>query len=41
MAAGNEYCVIVENKRTLWGWGKNSEGQLGLGHDYNIVTKPT
>ena len=26
IAVGFEYCMIIENKRNVWGWGLNSDG---------------
>ena len=32
--------MAVENKRTIYAWGKNTEGQLGLGFLNTFVEQP-
>ena len=29
---GAEFIIALDSKGDVWGWGSNSEGQLGLGH---------
>jgi alpha-tubulin suppressor-like RCC1 family protein len=31
ISAGGEYNVVIKNNGTLWSWGRNNYGQLGLG----------
>ena len=31
IASGREYCVALRNDGTVWTWGRNFEGQLGIG----------
>lgn len=40
VAAGGEYTVALKKNGTLWAWGTNYYGQLGLG-DYVYRDKPT
>ena len=35
---GTEHTIILENDGTLWGTGRNAEGQLGLGDTNNRTT---
>jgi len=37
---GNEYTIAIKTDGTLWSWGKNTNGQLGLGN-YIDRTTPT
>ena len=39
-ACGNEHTITLSDDGTVHSFGRNSEGQLGLGH-YNDVTLPT
>ncbi|EGR34803.1 nd6 protein, putative [Ichthyophthirius multifiliis] len=41
IACGAEYCMAIENKRTVYAWGKNTEGQLGLGFVTSFVEQPS
>ncbi|EWS73194.1 chromosome condensation regulator RCC1 repeat protein (macronuclear) [Tetrahymena thermophila SB210] len=41
IACGAEYCMAIENRRKVYGWGKNDQGQLGIGAISTIVHKPT
>ncbi|KAL4446957.1 hypothetical protein ABPG74_014929 [Tetrahymena malaccensis] len=41
IACGAEYCMAIENRRKIYGWGKNDQGQLGIGVISTIVHKPT
>lgn len=38
VAAGSQYSVAVKSDGTLWGWGKNSSGQLGDGTTTTITS---
>ncbi len=33
--AGTEFSVALKSDSTLWSWGRNSNGQLGLGNTVN------
>jgi alpha-tubulin suppressor-like RCC1 family protein len=37
VSVGNSYVLALTNKGKLFAWGENSQGQLGLGHQSNIV----
>ena len=41
IASGAEHILAVENGRKVFSWGKNTEGQLGLGKVCQFVEKPT
>ncbi len=32
ISVGAEFLLALDSKGDVWGWGNNSEGQLGLGH---------
>ena len=40
LCTGTEHILAVENNKKLYAWGKNSEGQLGLGRICPSVTEP-
>lgn len=40
LAAGTDHSVVVANDGTVWGWGLNSEGQIGNGERGNRKLKP-
>jgi len=40
-ALGQAQSMAVKNNGTLWGWGMNEHGQLGLGSDKNSRSSPT
>lgn len=40
ISAGKAHSLALKNDGTLWAWGKNSKGQLGLGH-FDSVPIPT
>lgn len=37
-ATGNDFCLAVKSDGTLWAWGRNNYGQLGLGHTNDVLT---
>jgi alpha-tubulin suppressor-like RCC1 family protein len=42
IAAGNSYTISIKNNGTLWSWGANGYGQLGMGNtneDYNNIAQ--
>ena len=39
MNAGASYTVVVKSDGTLWGWGRNNYGQLGIGNTTNTAAK--
>ena len=40
-AAGNSHSAFVSENGTLYVWGRNAAGQLGLGKEWVVVTRPT
>ena len=40
VACGGEHSLALKTDGTLWGWGSNRSGQLGLGHDMNLLGPP-
>jgi hypothetical protein len=40
-SAGLEHTVAIKSDGTLWAWGCNNNGQLGLGHTTTPITSPT
>ncbi|KAL4495630.1 hypothetical protein ABPG72_014099 [Tetrahymena utriculariae] len=40
IAAGYEYCMAIENKRLVYAWGRNTDGQLGIGKTQYYVESP-
>ncbi|QDZ17710.1 chromosome condensation regulation protein [Chloropicon primus] len=40
-SAGNHHSVMVSENGTMFAWGRNSAGQLGLGKEWVVVTSPT
>jgi len=36
VAVGGEHALALTKSGTVWSWGGNSEGQLGLGHTTGI-----
>jgi len=40
ITAGAEYCMAIENKRLVFAWGKNNDGQLGIGKIIPYVDTP-
>jgi alpha-tubulin suppressor-like RCC1 family protein len=41
ISAGGSHNIALKNNRTIWTWGNNSAGQLGLGDTYSPRTTPT
>lgn len=41
ISCGTEYCMAIENRRKVYGWGRNDSGQLGIGKAIYIVSNPT
>jgi len=41
VSAGYNFCVAVKNDGTLWSWGVNSSGQLGLNYGIFPRSSPT
>lgn len=39
IAVGAEHALVLTSGGDVWGWGNNSDGQLGLGHTA-IVREP-
>jgi alpha-tubulin suppressor-like RCC1 family protein len=39
IAAGAEHTLALTSMGDVWGWGVNSEGQIGLGHTL-LVKEP-
>eukprot|EP00698_Gefionella_okellyi_P000351 TRINITY_DN1029_c0_g1_i4.p1 TRINITY_DN1029_c0_g1~~TRINITY_DN1029_c0_g1_i4.p1 ORF type:complete len:588 (-),score=70.43 TRINITY_DN1029_c0_g1_i4:829-2592(-) len=40
ISAGGNYCLALTNNGKVFGWGSNSEGQLGLGRYIDTWTSP-
>lgn len=40
VAVGAEHCLALTSAGEVWGWGNNSDNQLGLGHTTPIVRQP-
>ncbi|KAL6057042.1 putative E3 ubiquitin-protein ligase herc1, partial [Balamuthia mandrillaris] len=41
VAAGSTHSLVLTEDNTLWGWGNNFKGQLGLSSSLNDVLQPT
>eukprot|EP01084_Bolivina_argentea_P116155 206433_1 len=41
ISTGYRNCLLLEQNGTLWGYGSNSSGQLGLGHRISFIDKLT
>ena len=41
IAAGAEHCLALAVTGEVWGWGINTDGQLGLGHTNSPIKDPT
>ncbi len=37
ISAGGGFCLALKNNGTLWSWGQNTSGQLGLGNNTNAL----
>lgn len=40
VVCGAEHTLVLTSDGDVWGWGSNSEGQLGLGHTNSPVREP-
>nr|XP_022329995.1 probable E3 ubiquitin-protein ligase HERC1 isoform X2 [Crassostrea virginica] len=40
VVCGAEHTLVLNSDGDVWGWGNNSEGQLGLGHTNSPVREP-
>ena len=40
IACGENHNLVIDEKATLWSWGNNAQGALGLGH-FESVLEPT
>jgi alpha-tubulin suppressor-like RCC1 family protein len=40
VSVGNDHCVGLKSDGTIWGWGRNYEGQLGDGTTQNVRDSP-
>ena len=40
IACGKKHTLALTNNGELYAWGSNSDGQLGLGEDVKIETRP-
>lgn len=41
ISSGYSYCLAIKNNGTLWAWGYNDSGCLGLGTDNQLYASPT
>ncbi len=41
VACGGEHIFAISRIQELFGWGRNDEGQLGLGYISDYVSDPT
>ena len=39
IAAGDNYCIAVDNAGKVWGWGICDQAQLGSSYSDNLLTK--
>jgi alpha-tubulin suppressor-like RCC1 family protein len=40
ISAGNSHCLALKNNNTLWAWGRNSDGQVGVGSNAAMFSSP-
>lgn len=40
ISAGNSHCLAIKKDNTLWAWGRNNDGQVGVGSTTTIFTSP-
>jgi alpha-tubulin suppressor-like RCC1 family protein len=40
ISAGNSHCLALKNDNTLWAWGRNSDGQVGVDSNSSMFVSP-
>lgn len=41
IACGNYHMLVITEEKEVYGFGQNSNGELGIGSYTNVVTTPT
>ena len=41
IACGGEHIFAISRNNELYGWGRNDEGQLGIGYVSDLINEPT